>query len=33
MLVVRDPVVARLKELQAQYLGSDLRFGSCPAQT
>ena len=36
MLVVRDPrepVVARLKELQTQYVGSDLRFGSCPAQT
>jgi hypothetical protein len=36
MLVVRDPrepVVARLKELQSQYVGSDLRFGSCPAQT
>jgi len=34
MLVVRDPqapVVARLKELQAQYAGSDIRVGSCPA--
>jgi hypothetical protein len=33
MLVVRDPqapVVARLKELQAQYAGSDIRVGSCP---
>jgi hypothetical protein len=34
MLVVRDPqaqVVARLKELQAQYAGSDIRVGSCPS--
>ena len=33
ILVVRDPrepVVARLKDLQPQYLGSDLRFGACP---
>jgi len=32
MLVVRDPqqpVVARLKELQAQYAGSDLKVGAC----
>ena len=32
MLVVRDPpqpAVARMKELQAQYPGSDLRVGSC----
>ena len=34
MLVVRDPrepVLARLKELQPQYIGSDLRIGACPA--
>jgi len=34
MLVVRDPreaVLARLKELQPQYIGSDLRVGACPA--
>jgi hypothetical protein len=34
MLVVRDPqqnVVARLKELQGQYAGSDLKVGACPA--
>ena len=34
MLVVRDPqqpVVARLKDLQQQYSGSDLRVGACPA--
>jgi hypothetical protein len=34
MLVVRDPrepVVARLRELQPQYVGSELRFGACPA--
>jgi hypothetical protein len=34
MLVVRDPqqpVVARLKELQTQYAGSDLRVGACQA--
>lgn len=34
LLVVRDPqqpVVARLKDLQPQYVGSDLRFGACPA--
>jgi hypothetical protein len=33
MLVVRDPqqnVVARLKELQGQYAGSDIKVGSCP---
>ena len=33
ILVVRDPqqgVVARFKELQAQYAGSDLRVGACP---
>jgi hypothetical protein len=33
MLVVRDPqapVVARMKELQTQYAGSDLRIGTCP---
>jgi len=33
MIVVRDPpqaVVARLKELQAQYAGSDLKVGPCP---
>jgi hypothetical protein len=32
-LVVRDPqqaVVARLKDLQSQYPGSDLKVGSCP---
>ena len=32
MLVVRDPpqpAVARMKELQSQYPGSDLRVGSC----
>ena len=34
MLVVRDPqqnVVARLKELQGQYAGSDIKVGACPA--
>jgi len=34
MLVVRDPqqnVVARLKELQGQYAGSDIKVGTCPA--
>jgi hypothetical protein len=34
MLVVRDPqqpAVARLKDLQSQYPGSDLKFGACPA--
>ena len=34
MLVVRDPqqpAVARIKELQAQYAGTDVRVGSCPA--
>jgi len=34
MLVVRDPrepVLARLKDLQPQYVGSDLRIGTCPA--
>ncbi len=34
MLVVRDPqqpAVARLKDLQSQYPGSELRFGACPA--
>jgi sporulation related protein len=34
MLVVRDPqqpVVAKLKDLQAQYAGSDLKVGACPA--
>lgn len=34
MLVVRDPqqnVVARLKELQGQYAGSDVKVGACPA--
>jgi hypothetical protein len=34
MLVVRDPqqpAVMRLKDLQPQYPGSDLRFGACPA--
>jgi hypothetical protein len=33
MLVVRDPpqpVVARLKELQPQYAGSDIKVGACP---
>ena len=33
MIVVRDPpqaVVVRLKELQAQYAGSDLKVGPCP---
>jgi len=32
-LVVRDPqqnVVARIKELQPQYAGSDVRVGPCP---
>ena len=36
MLVVRDPqqtVVARLKDLQQQYSGSDLRVGACPASS
>ena len=34
MLVVRDPqqpVVARLKELQTQYVGSDVKVGACQA--
>jgi hypothetical protein len=34
MLVVRDPqqpAVARLKELQPQYAGSDIKVGACPA--
>ena len=34
MLVVRDPpqtAVARLKELQLQYPGSDLKVGACTA--
>jgi hypothetical protein len=34
VLVVRDPrepVVARLKDLQSQYTGSDLKIGACPA--
>jgi hypothetical protein len=34
MLVVRDPqqaVVARIKDLQTQYTGSDIRIGACPA--
>jgi len=34
MLVVRDPreaVLARLKDLQAQYIGSEVRIGTCPA--
>jgi hypothetical protein len=34
MLVVRDPqqaVVAKLRDLQAQYVGSDLKVGACPA--
>ena len=34
MLVVRDPqqpVVARLKELQTQYAGSDIKVGACQA--
>ncbi|HET9046219.1 MAG TPA: SPOR domain-containing protein [Casimicrobiaceae bacterium] len=34
MLVVRDPreqVLARIKDLQPQYVGSDLRIGACPA--
>jgi hypothetical protein len=33
MLVVRDPqqnAVTRLKELQGQYAGSDIKVGSCP---
>jgi hypothetical protein len=33
MLVVRDPqqsVMARFKELQLQYSGSDLKVGACP---
>ena len=33
ILVVRDPqqgVVARFRELQTQYSGSDLRVGACP---
>ena len=36
MLVVRDPqqpVVARLKDLQTLYAGSDIRIGACPATT
>ena len=34
MLVVRDPqqsLVARLKDLQGQYAGSDIKVGPCPA--
>jgi hypothetical protein len=34
MLVVRDPqqnAVARVKDLQAQYAGSDIKVGTCPA--
>jgi hypothetical protein len=34
MIVVRDPqqpVVAKLRDLQAQYAGSDLKVGACPA--
>jgi len=34
MLVVRDPqqnALARLKELQAQFTGSDVKVGACPA--
>jgi hypothetical protein len=34
LLVVRDPqqpVVARLKELQTQYAGTDIKVGSCVA--
>jgi len=34
MLVVRDPqqpVVARIRDLQPQYSGSDLRIGACPS--
>jgi hypothetical protein len=34
MLVVRDPpqaAVARLKELQSQYPGSDIKVGACTA--
>ena len=34
MLVVRDPqqpVVARMRDLQAQYSGSDIKVGACPA--
>ena len=34
MLVVRDPrepVLARIKDLQPQYVGSDLKIGACPA--
>ncbi|HEX6137659.1 MAG TPA: SPOR domain-containing protein [Casimicrobiaceae bacterium] len=34
MIVVRDPpqpVVARLKELQGQYAGSELKVGPCPS--
>jgi hypothetical protein len=34
MLVMRDPqqpVVARVKELQARYAGTDVRVGTCPA--
>jgi hypothetical protein len=33
MIVVRDPpqpAVARLKELQGQYAGTDLKVGPCP---
>ena len=36
MLVVRDPqqpVVGRLKDLQNQYDGSELKVGSCPTQS
>ena len=34
ILVVRDPrepVLARIRDLQPQYLGSDLKIGACPA--
>jgi hypothetical protein len=33
MIVVRDPpqpAIARLKELQGQYAGTDLKVGPCP---
>ena len=36
MLVVRDPqqtVVARLKDLQAQYAGSEIRIAACERAT
>ena len=31
--IPRSPSVARLKDLQLQYPGSDIRFGACPATT